>query len=158
MLDRFSIFSVLEALETLHEQEIAGPWHDDADGYWRSHVLTGKIYVRVVVGEDGYTLLFPGPSEFLAISVFDGAVEAMAAADDYLRQAGITLLKLDYARGELVLQDPDPSLVYDKDFGDDRECVCGHPYYRHFDTYEDMSPVGCKYCCGDDCPNFRVKT
>src|SRR6185369_1161312 len=21
-------------------------------------------------------------------------------------------------------------------------CQCGHPYYRHFDTYEDMRPVG----------------
>lgn len=23
---------------------------------------------------------------------------------------------------------------------------CGHAYYRHFDTYDDMLPVGCKYC------------
>jgi hypothetical protein len=35
---------------------------------------------------------------------------------------------------------------YDKTFGDDRECACGHPYYRHFDGYEDNAPVGCKYC------------
>lgn len=35
---------------------------------------------------------------------------------------------------------------YDPDFGDDRVCSCGHAYYRHFDTYEDMAPVGCKYC------------
>lgn len=35
---------------------------------------------------------------------------------------------------------------YDPNFGDDRLCKCGHPYYRHFDTYEGMSPVGCKYC------------
>ena len=32
------------------------------------------------------------------------------------------------------------------EFGDDRLCICGHAYYRHFDTYEDMKPVGCKYC------------
>jgi len=25
-------------------------------------------------------------------------------------------------------------------------CVCGHPYERHFDSYDDMRPVGCKYC------------
>ena len=37
---------------------------------------------------------------------------------------------------------------YDPSFGDERRCKCGHPYYRHFDTYEDMSPVGCKYCHG----------
>lgn len=36
--------------------------------------------------------------------------------------------------------------VYDKDFGDDEDCKCGHPYYRHFDTYEKMEHVGCKYC------------
>ena len=35
---------------------------------------------------------------------------------------------------------------YDENFGDDRECKCGHSYYRHFDPYEQMSPVWCKYC------------
>lgn len=25
-------------------------------------------------------------------------------------------------------------------------CVCGHTYYRHFDTWDDMEAVGCKYC------------
>ncbi len=28
---------------------------------------------------------------------------------------------------------------------------CKHMYYRHFDSYEDMEPVGCKYC---ECPVF----
>lgn len=36
---------------------------------------------------------------------------------------------------------------YNPDYGDDRECKCGHKYYRHFDTYDNMDPVGCKYCC-----------
>src|SRR5438552_3968558 len=40
---------------------------------------------------------------------------------------------------------------YDPTFGDEKVCVCGHPYYRHFDTYEEMRPVGCKYC---SCPTF----
>ncbi len=35
---------------------------------------------------------------------------------------------------------------YDSSFGDDRICECDHPYYRHFDSYENMKPVGCKYC------------
>lgn len=35
---------------------------------------------------------------------------------------------------------------YDEKFGDNKLCLCGHPYYRHFDTYEQMSAVGCKYC------------
>lgn len=36
--------------------------------------------------------------------------------------------------------------TYNPNYGDDRICQCGHPYYRHFDSYEDMEPVGCKYC------------
>lgn len=35
---------------------------------------------------------------------------------------------------------------YNPNYGDDRICVCGHPYYRHFDTYENMLACGCKYC------------
>lgn len=41
---------------------------------------------------------------------------------------------------------------YDPNFGDDNICKCGHAYYRHFDTYDDMEPVGCKYC---DCITFE---
>lgn len=40
---------------------------------------------------------------------------------------------------------------YNPNYGDDRICVCGHRYYRHFDTYEEMYPCGCKYC---DCYTF----
>lgn len=39
---------------------------------------------------------------------------------------------------------------YNREYGDDKVCRCGHPYYRHFDTYEDMDPVGCKYCGCDE--------
>jgi hypothetical protein len=42
--------------------------------------------------------------------------------------------------------------AYDPIFGDDKECKCGHPYYRHFDTYDKMAPIGCKYC---ECREFR---
>ena len=44
--------------------------------------------------------------------------------------------------------------AYDPNFGDDKNCICGHPYYRHFDTYDDMYPVGCKYCYGQ-CEEFK---
>ena len=44
--------------------------------------------------------------------------------------------------------------AYNPDYGDDRICECGHPYYRHFDTYEEMDPVGCKYC---GCYEFKEK-
>lgn len=46
---------------------------------------------------------------------------------------------------------PDP---YDPVFGDDKVCKCGHPYNRHFDTYEEMRAVGCKYC---QCSNFEER-
>ena len=44
--------------------------------------------------------------------------------------------------------------AYDPKFGDQRVCRCGHPYARHFDSYEDNAPVGCKYC---DCSKFVEK-
>lgn len=38
---------------------------------------------------------------------------------------------------------------YNPNYGDNKICKCGHSYYRHFDTYEDMEVCGCKYCvCG----------
>lgn len=40
---------------------------------------------------------------------------------------------------------------YNPEYGDDRICECGHSYGRHFDSWEDMEPVGCKYC---DCYEF----
>lgn len=41
---------------------------------------------------------------------------------------------------------------YNPKYGDNRLCVCGHEYYRHFDSWEDMYPCGCKYC---SCDHFR---
>jgi hypothetical protein len=42
-------------------------------------------------------------------------------------------------------------LKYNKNYGDYRICVCGDPYHRHFDSYENMEAIGCKYC---DCRVF----
>ena len=36
--------------------------------------------------------------------------------------------------------------VYNPNYGDLRICKCRHPYERHFDSYEKMRAVGCKYC------------
>lgn len=44
---------------------------------------------------------------------------------------------------------------YNPNFGDDKECVCGHPYHRHFDAFEEMYPIGCKYC---SCRTFEEIT
>lgn len=43
-------------------------------------------------------------------------------------------------------------IEYDPNFGDDKICSCGHKYYRHFDTYDDMAAIGCKYC---SCLSFK---
>jgi hypothetical protein len=39
---------------------------------------------------------------------------------------------------------------YNPEYGDEKLCKCGHSYYRHFDSYENMAPVGCKYCQCDE--------
>lgn len=39
---------------------------------------------------------------------------------------------------------------YNPNYGDDKLCKCGHPYYRHFDSWDGMKPVGCKYCRCDE--------
>ena len=42
---------------------------------------------------------------------------------------------------------------YNPEYGDGKLCKCGHSYYRHFDSYENMAPVGCKYCqCSEFTP------
>lgn len=46
----------------------------------------------------------------------------------------------------------DPSRAWDENHDQLAMCRCGHPYYRHFDTYEAMRPVGCKYC---ECLTFQ---
>ena len=55
---------------------------------------------------------------------------------------------------EIVLEVVGVLKQYNPDFGDDKICECGHAYYRHFDTYEGMAPVGCKYC---GCDEFKLK-
>jgi len=64
----------------------------------------------------------------------------------------------DYEKSILtgdVINNDEPYLVvpniiidykYNPNYGDDRVCECGHDYYRHFDSYENMDAVGCKYC------------
>jgi len=47
--------------------------------------------------------------------------------------------------------------LYNPKFGDERMCVCGHMYDRHFDRFEDENDQdsGCKYC---GCMDFRERT
>jgi hypothetical protein len=36
--------------------------------------------------------------------------------------------------------------VWDENHDQDAMCTCNHIYHRHFDGYDDMRAVGCKYC------------
>ena len=45
-------------------------------------------------------------------------------------------------------------MIYNRDYGDNRICNCGHEYIRHFDPYENYDPVGCKYC---ECRKFTCE-
>ena len=47
--------------------------------------------------------------------------------------------------------------LYNPNYGDDRVCQCGHAYYRHFDSYDDMYPCGCKHCGCNEFVQFKEK-
>ncbi|QMP84310.1 hypothetical protein HUN41_00217 [Streptomyces phage Coruscant] len=42
--------------------------------------------------------------------------------------------------------------LWNPEFNQEARCECGHPYHRHFDSYENMEPIGCKYC---ECYDFK---
>lgn len=50
--------------------------------------------------------------------------------------------QLPYIITERIVLD----MAYNPEYGDNRMCICGHAYIRHFDPYEEMEPAGCKYC------------
>jgi hypothetical protein len=78
-------------------------------------------------------------------------------ADEYVATTAVKITTIDQSEDSPYLT----SLVkvegirrqYNPKYGDDKLCQCGHSYYRHFDSYEDMAPVGCKYCgCSEFVP------
>jgi hypothetical protein len=42
--------------------------------------------------------------------------------------------------------------LWDENRDQDAPCLCGHSYYRHFDSWDGMEPIGCKYC---ECWTFK---
>lgn len=62
--------------------------------------------------------------------------------------------KLNVLDDQLSTEKPYINNAYNPNYGDHRICKCGHEYYRHFDSYDDMSPCGCKYC---SCYKFEEK-
>jgi hypothetical protein len=51
----------------------------------------------------------------------------------------------DWKSGDCSKASFDNHYIDDLDI-DSNICICGHTYHRHFDTYEDMRSIGCKYC------------
>lgn len=70
-------------------------------------------------------------------------VTALTRMQNYQHVAtGTATVELPY----LITTRTTEERCYNPKFGDDRVCKCGHPYYRHFDSYAEMEPCGCKYC------------
>lgn len=104
----------------------------------------------------------------------EGKVYECTGAYVYSNRAMVDVLNDDRELVGVSLNDPDFEFIllnhfnpvdaknmpyikgrYNPEYGDNRICVCGHPYYRHFDSYDNMEPVGCKYC---GCYQFEEKT
>lgn len=90
----------------------------------------------------------------LSINEYDSIIKGYLLEDfiDILEEVNLTNIKKD----EVVEEKPYVGLysAYNPKYGDDRICKCGHPYYRHFDSYDNNYPCGCKYC---DCNEFVEK-
>ena len=56
-----------------------------------------------------------------------------------------------------VKREADGPEFFDPTFGDEKVCKCGHTYDRHFDSYDAMRPIGCKYCHKTgECSGFEL--
>ena len=64
------------------------------------------------------------------------------------KPAGVVRQEAPYLKRTTVTE------VWNPAYQQDRQCECEHVYYRHFDSYDDNLPVGCKYC---DCMKFKMK-
>lgn len=63
----------------------------------------------------------------------------------------ITLADLDTLLDKYIKKEDTASMPYirgryNRSYGDNKICACGHAYERHFDSYYNMEPCGCKYC------------
>lgn len=78
----------------------------------------------------------------LAKDAWNAAIDQCISA---LLLGDITLLPRQRMRA-LQYHESSHPCIYDETYGADKLCECGHPYYRHFDTYDNMRHCGCKYC------------
>ena len=96
--------------------------------------------------EDGTYAYDAGWRDMFGVPLIKNAIQFNSIPNDARFQTGIWVLIKETIE--------ECMLPYNKDFGDNKECICGHAYYRHFDTYDNMEPIGCKYC---DCYEFKEK-
>ena len=101
-------------------------------------------------GYDGPDLDNQHPSKLLALrhKTVLGDSEFLSLVSAFLEDRGLH----DQFEIDLVnWMETHPSRVYNPKF-ENNLCICGHPYYRHFDGYENNRMVGCKYC---QCYDFQ---
>lgn len=85
-----------------------------------------KFYVYVNTTEDSIGFFFPCDKvEEIPISTDAPYIETRVKVEGVMKQ-------------------------YNPHYGDNKICRCGHTYYRHFDGYDSMAPIGCKYCACDE--------
>lgn len=91
--------------------------------------MRSKIKIMEEIKSDAQKLSFTGETYVPAITL----EELDTLLDKYIK--GEDTASMPYIRGR-----------YNRNYGDNKICACGHVYERHFDSYYNMSPCGCKYC------------
>ncbi len=143
-----SRLSPAQIFEAFMDSDIAGPWERVGYDYVRMHPLKPKTYATITTtsqNQQHWVVSMPGlriDDQRLRYN-FPSLKKAKEMADEELTRQQVTLLKKEKGKLSALLN---PYFTYDPKFGDNRVCVCGHAYYRHFDSYENMEPIGCKYC------------
>lgn len=146
-----SRLSPAQIFEAFMESDIAGPWERVGYDYVRTHPLKLKTYATITQNQH-WVVSMPGlriDEQKLRYN-FPSLKAAKQMADAELIRQHVTLLKREKGKLSAILN---PYFTYIPDFGDARLCVCGHEYHRHFDSYENMEPCGCKYC---SCRTFSL--
>ncbi len=101
---------------------------------------------KLVPIEPTDSMILAGDAEMDGISHLGSAWDLMiAAAPDYPADQIVSVNDM-VAAPYIVTKKVVTDLAYNLLYGDDRICECGHSYYRHFDSYENMENAGCKYC------------
>ena len=153
-MTRFSVKLVLSVLRAFRDNSAYEDYQRE-DG-WKDHHYEAAIAELEVLEKD-----HPDPADVkgrvsgYVLNFLECCIPEMYEAELITRDEHDPAAAIVSEIADTVREIRDRPPPYDPNFGDDRECACGHSYYRHFDSYEDMSPVGCKYC---ECRRFREKT